>query len=198
MDIALTGTGVTASAQLQASTADLSFGNVTVGDSISQVLTLTNTGKENITIASAVPAGNGFSASGGTNVTLAPSKSTTVSVTFAPSTPGGVAGGLSISSNASDATLMVDLTGTAVAAVVTHRVALNWQPSASSVIGYYVYRGGAANALSRLTGSIDQSPSYTDTSVTGGKTYFYAVTSVDSGNIESSPSNQISVTIPNN
>jgi Cep192 domain 4/Abnormal spindle-like microcephaly-assoc'd, ASPM-SPD-2-Hydin len=197
MDIALTGTGVTASSQLQANTVSLSFGNVTVGDSISQVVTLINAGNANVTIISAVPAGNGFSASGGTSVTLAPNKSATVSVTFAPSTPGGVAGNLSISSNASDPTLKIDLSGTAVAAVVTHRVALNWRPSASSVVGYYVYRGGAANGLSKLSGSIDQS-SYTDTNVTGGHTYFYAVTSVDSDNIESSPSNQVSVTIPNN
>jgi Abnormal spindle-like microcephaly-assoc'd, ASPM-SPD-2-Hydin len=198
MNIALAGTGVTASSQLQASTTNLSFGNVTVGDSISQVVTLTNAGNANVTIANAAPSGNGFSASGGTNITLTPSKSATVSVTFAPSTPGGASGALSISSNASDPTLTIDLSGTAVAAVVAHKVALNWQPSASSVIGYYVYRGAAANALSKLTGSIDQSASYTDASVSGGLTYFYAVTSVGSDNVESSPSNQISVTIPNN
>jgi hypothetical protein len=198
MDIALAGTGVTASSQLQASASSLSFGNVTVGDSISQILQLSNVGNASVTITSVVPTGNGFSASGGSNVTLAPNGSVTVTVGFAPTVAGPVNGAkLSISSNASDPTLTVALIGTAVAAVVTHRVALNWQPSASDVIGYYVYRGSSANGLSRLTGSVETSPNYTDTNVTGGQTYFYAVTSVDSNNVESLPSNQVSVTIPN-
>lgn len=198
MDIALAGTGVAASSQLQANASSLNFGNVTVGDSVSQILQLTNVGNASVTITSVVPSGNGFSASGGSNVTLSPNRSVNVTVGFAPTVAGPVNGGkVSISSNASDPTLTVTLTGAAVAAVVTHRVALNWQPSASVVIGYFVYRGSSANGLSRLTGPLDTSPSYTDTSVVGGQTYFYAVTSVDSNNVESSPSNQVSVTIPN-
>lgn len=197
MDIALAGTGVTASSQLQASASNLSFGNVTVGDSISLPVKLTNVGNASVTITSVIPTGNGFFASGGSNVTLAPNGSVTVSVRFAPSIAGFTGGQLSISSNASDPTLTVALSATAVAAVVTHRVALNWQPSASEVVGYFVYRGSSANGLSRLTGSLNTSPSYTDTNVMGGQTYFYAVTSVDSNNVESAPSNQVSVTIPN-
>ena len=84
-----------------------------------------------------------------------------------------------------------------MAEVVVHQVALNWQPSASVVIGYYVYRGIAANALSKLFTSVDALPNYTDMNVTNGQTYYYAVTSVGTDNVESAPSNQISVTIPN-
>ncbi len=198
MDIALTGTGVTGlSSQLQSSATSLDFGSLAVGNSVSQQITLTDVGTANITVTSVSPVGNGFSVSGGSNVTLVPNQSVTVTVKFAPVLTGSVSGNLSISSNASNSVLTVGLSGTAVAQAVTHHVALNWQPSTSSVIGYYVYRGISVNALSKLTGSIDPSPSYTDTNVAGGQTYFYAVTSVDANNIESSPSNQVSVTIPN-
>ena len=197
MDIALAGTGVAGlSSQLQASATSLSFGSLAVGNSISQQITLTDVGTANITITSVAPVGNGFSASGGSNVTLVPNQSVTVTIKFAPTLAGSISGSLSISSNASNSVLTVGLSGNAIAQSVTHHVALNWQPSASSVIGYYVYRGISATSLSKLTGSIDLSASYTDTNVAGGQTYFYAVTSVDGNNVESSPSNQVSVTIP--
>jgi fibronectin type 3 domain-containing protein len=79
---------------------------------------------------------------------------------------------------------------------VQHSVDLSWKPSPSQVIGYYVYRGLQQDALSKLTGASSPSTTYTDSTVTSGLTYFYAVTSVDSSNIESAQSNQITVTIP--
>jgi fibronectin type 3 domain-containing protein len=75
-------------------------------------------------------------------------------------------------------------------------VALNWQPSASLVTGYFVYRGVSASATSKLFVTAIGATTYTDSSVANGQSYFYAVTSVDSNNVESAPSNEISVTIP--
>lgn len=78
-------------------------------------------------------------------------------------------------------------------------MSLTWQPSPSVVVvGYYVYRGPAADSLSKLTGTIDPVTSYADSSVVDGQTYTYAVTAVDSENVESAQSNTVTVTIPSN
>jgi fibronectin type 3 domain-containing protein len=79
---------------------------------------------------------------------------------------------------------------------VQHSVALNWQPSPSQVTGYFVYRGASATSTSKLFVTAIAATAYTDSSVSDGQTYYYSVTSVDSNNVESAPSNQISVTIP--
>ena len=184
--------------QLSPSSTSVSFGDLTVGNSTVQPVTLMDTGTANITISRVSATGSGFTASGGLNVTLTPNQSITVDVKFDPTSPGAVTGSLSISSNAKNSLVKLRLSGTGVSEVVTHKVALNWQPSTSVVIGYFVYRGPAASSLSKLTGSVDPSPSYTDTSVAGGQTYVYAVTSVDSSNVESAQSSPVSVTIPSN
>ena len=79
-----------------------------------------------------------------------------------------------------------------------HYVSLEWQPSTSVVVGYYVYRGATPDTLSKLTGMIDTATSYSDSSVVNGQTYVYAVTAVDSENVESALSTSVTVTIPAN
>ncbi len=155
------------SSQLSPSSTSVSFGNLTVGNSTVLPVTLMDVGTADITISNVSATGGGFAASGGLNVTLSPNQSVTVDVDFNPTDPGAVTGSLSISSNATNSLVKLGLSGTGVAEVRTHKVALNWQPSASAVIGYFVYRGPAASSLSKLTGSVDPSPSYTDTSVAG-------------------------------
>lgn len=196
MDISLTGTGVAASSQLKSSSTSVSFGSLTLGNSAVQTVTLTDSGTASVAISSISASGSGFTVSGGANVTLTPNGSVTVSVTFNPTAVGNATGTLTVASNATNPSLTVGLSGAAVAASKTHKVALNWQPSESAVIGYYIYRGLSATGLTKLTG-INPSASYTDTTVASGTTYFYAVTSVDANNVESTPSNQVSVQIPN-
>jgi len=116
-------------------------------------------------------------------------------VSFNPADAGAATGGVSIANNSSNPVLSVGLSGTGVVATL-HTVGLAWVPSVSPVIGYYVYRGASPSNLSKLNGSADSVASYTDQGVAGGQTYVYAVTSVDSSNVESGFSNQISVTIP--
>jgi hypothetical protein len=199
----LTGTGVAATLQLSANTSSLSFGNVTVGASSSQSVLLKNTGNSNVTISSASASGTGFAASGGSNTILDPNQSVSVTVSFNPQAAGAATGTLSVSSNASNALLQIPLSGGGVSKpvqtqpAVPDSVALSWNPSVSAVVGYFVYRGTTAGGpYSKLNSSFDGSTSYTDGSVSSGQTYFYVVTSVDSSNIESGYSNQVSVTIP--
>jgi hypothetical protein len=198
MSVSLSGTGVTSAPQLSASASAVSFGNVTVGVPASQPVVLKNTGNANLDLSSVSASGTGFTASGGSGVTLAPDQSATVTVTFDPKATGSVSGRLSIASNATNS-FQVTLSGAGVTTPATaqHSVALNWSPSPSAVNGYFVYRGTISGGpYAKLNSSIDTTPSYKDGSVAGGDTYYYVVTSVDSSNVESSYSNQVSVTIP--
>ena len=79
-----------------------------------------------------------------------------------------------------------------------HSVALSWSASSSpGVIGYNVYRSttpspsGSFVRVGNVAGT-----NFTDSTVQGGQTYFYTVTTVNSANLESSPSSPISVTVP--
>jgi Abnormal spindle-like microcephaly-assoc'd, ASPM-SPD-2-Hydin len=195
--VGLSGAGIASAPQLSASTSTLSFGSVTVGTPSSLPVALKNTGNADLDISKVSASGTGFAVSGGSGVTLTPDQSVTVTVTFEPKGTGTVTGGLTIASNATNSTA-IKLSGAGVAApAVKHSVALNWSPSTSTVIGYFVYRSTISGGpYSKLTSSVDTVPSYTDGTVSGGLTYYYVVTSVDSSNVESAYSNQVSVTIP--
>jgi hypothetical protein len=109
--IPLSGTG--AQGQLSASPANVSFGSVLVGGNAPQTITLTNTGGVPVAISNASVVGAAFSLSGlSTPVTLNAGASTAFAVTFAPTAAGNVSGSVSITSNASDSTLVVGLAGT--------------------------------------------------------------------------------------
>jgi hypothetical protein len=114
LDIALSGSGVTP-ATLTATAASLTFTNVTVGQNQLQTETVKNTGGVSATISQATVAGTGFSISGiSTPVTLAPGQSASFSVTFTPQSAGNFTGSVAIASNASNPTLSVTLTGSAI------------------------------------------------------------------------------------
>jgi hypothetical protein len=82
----------------------------------------------------------------------------------------------------------------------THTVDLSWNASASAdVIGYNVYRAvytGSCGSFSKINVDLTTSNSYTD-AVTGGTSYCYATTAVNTSNQESDYSNIVSdVQIP--
>jgi hypothetical protein len=111
--VTMSGTAVS-SGQLGASPASLSFSNVQVGSSQTLTEVLTNSGGGSVTISGANVTGSGFSTGGLTlPFTLAVGQSVLFNVTFYPSSAGSVTGNLAISSNASNPTLNVSLSGTA-------------------------------------------------------------------------------------
>src|SRR5207253_3072052 len=111
--IALSGTGV--QPQLSITPASVSFGNVLVGSTGVQNLTLTNSGSASLTIAQGTFTGAGFSISGLTfPLTLAAGQSSTLSVQFAPTATGSVSGSLSLVSNAPNSPSTIALSGTGV------------------------------------------------------------------------------------
>jgi len=190
----LSGTGVEESVKLTVSESSLNFGNVPVSNSQSKDVTITNSGNANVVIAGISVTGAGFSVGGGSDMTLAPNQSETVTVSFNPKSKGSLAGTLTISSNAP--TVKVSLAGAALQGG-NHSVGLTWTASTSPVIGYFIYRRtGATGTFSRLASNIDSSTNFTDSNVVDGATYDYVVTAVSAENIESAFSVEVSVTVP--
>ncbi len=195
--VALSGTGVAPILQLSANPASLSFGNVTVGSSGTQTVTLTNTGNSSVSISQITASGAGFSSSGLTPpLTLTAGQSTTFSVICAPATAGSLTGSVTVVSNATNSPTTITLSGTGVQ-VISPSVTLTWDPSTSVVAGYYIYRGTLSGGpYTKLNATPVSLTTYIDTTVQSGLTYFYVATAVDSSNVESVLSNEISATIP--
>lgn len=92
------------------------------------------------------------------------------------------------------------LTTCANAAPTVHKVTLQWtqatQPANVTLTGNSVYRGTTTGGPYTLVfASSTPITTYTDTTVTGGTTYFYVVTAV-AGTQESAYSNEVSAAVP--
>jgi hypothetical protein len=112
--IPLSGTGIMPGT-LGSNPTSLSFGSITVGSKQSVSETVTNTGGAGVTISQIGISGTGFSLSGiSAPVTLTAGQSVTFSVTFIPPSPGSAGGAITITSNASNPTLTIALSGTGI------------------------------------------------------------------------------------
>jgi hypothetical protein len=175
----------------------LDFGNVAVSSSGEKDVTLTNAGPSNVTISNVGISGAGFVASGvPAGLIMSAGQTATLSVTFAPAATGIVTGSLTVASNATNSPVQIALSGAGMAAIA-HSAALSWTASTSTIIGYNCYSstvsGGSYTKLNLFPVS---ATIYTDGGLQSGTTYYYVVTSVDSNNVESVFSNEVSATIP--
>lgn len=132
---AITSTSATSnsvpSAIISASPAALSFGNISVGSTSNQSLTITNSGTSAVTISQASASGAGFAIGGvALPVNLNPGNSATFTASFAPSNTANASGAASFSATQLSSTFVVQMTGvgTAVAPSITA------QPVSSSVV----------------------------------------------------------------
>lgn len=101
---------------LSASPASVSFGSVQAATSKTQSETLTNTGGSSITVTQVGVSGGGFNTSGlNLPLTLTAGQSATFSILFEPQSSGSFNGSLAITSNASNPSLTVTLSGSAPA-----------------------------------------------------------------------------------
>jgi hypothetical protein len=101
---------------ITANSATISFGSTQVGSTGSQNVTLSVSGAA-VTVNSAQVSGAGFTLVPPTlPVTLSPGQSLVLTVQFAPQTTGQLSGSLVITSNASNSTLTVTLSGSGTAA----------------------------------------------------------------------------------
>ena len=186
----------------------LSFGNVTVGNSSTQTVTLTGSGTTATTISQATVSGTGFSISGpALPITLTVGQTASFSVTFTPAATGSASGNVAFVSNALDTPFNQTLSGAGVT-TVSHSVSLSWTPSTSSnIASYNVYRITSSSSTAPATpypslASVlattctASTCTYTDTSVTAGTSYWYYAAAVDTSSNVSVPSNIVQAVVP--
>lgn len=146
-NISLIGSGAS-DGQLLLNPASMAFGSVTLGTTQSQSVTITNTGGASVTVSNAAASGTGFQLSGITTpLTLNASQSATFTVAFAPQAAGAASGSVTITSDASNPTLTMSLTGTGTTAVGQLAVTPATLNLGSVVVGT------SASASGRLTAS---------------------------------------------
>jgi fibronectin type 3 domain-containing protein len=131
-------------------------------------------------------------------VTLNPGIAIKIQVNFDPSAVGSAQGTITLSSNSStSSSTVIALTGTGIA---VHEANLSWIAPANSpvpVAGYNVYRApSGGSAYQQLNSTAITQTTYSDSSVTSGSSYTYYVQSVDVSGDTSTPSNQVTLTIP--
>jgi len=182
---------------LSVSPQSIAFGNVLIGTSAKQTVTLSNNSSAALTITSVGITGTGFSQTGSSlPLTLATGQSSSITITFAPQNSGNVSGVLQVNSNASNPSASVALSGTG--STIQHSVDVNWGASTSTVAGYNVYRGTVSGGpYSKVNTTLIPGLTFTDTTVSSGATYFYVVTAVAADGTESPFSSQVQAVIPN-
>jgi hypothetical protein len=184
---------------LGANPSSLSFGSVTVGSNSVLPVTLTNSGNSNVTVSNVSISGAGFTPSGVSTGQILTPGTATMNVTFAPAASGNATGSVTITSNATNSPMTISLAG-AGAAPATFSVALTWSPSTSSVVGYNVYRattaGGEAGSSPINGSTLISGENFTDTNLVDGTTYYYVVTAVNSTDVQSADSMEVSAIIP--
>ncbi len=178
----------------------VNFGTVDLNAPATQTLTLTSSGTAPLTLSAGTLTGTGFTMSGVTfPVTLNPGQSATLDLQFDPTVVGTATGLVTITSNDPTAgTATIALTGTG-ATVTLYQVQLSWDAPASStdpVAGYHIYRASGSGSYLLLNSAVNATTTYSDTTVQGGTTYTYEVTSVDASGVESVPSNVYTAVIP--
>jgi Abnormal spindle-like microcephaly-assoc'd, ASPM-SPD-2-Hydin len=186
--VALSGVGLGVG-QLGANPSNINFGTVAIGATKNQNGFVT-AGAKDVRISSASWNGQGYSISGIGFPIVVPAKSSIrFTVTFAPESSGTLPGQISFFTNSSVSPTVVNLSGTGTESV-QHRVSLSWNASRSHVAGYNIYRRlQSERSYVRLNRSLNTSLMFTDDTVQSGMTYYYAVTSVDAHNHESTYSN---------
>jgi hypothetical protein len=186
------------SSSIRLSTTALSF-NGSSGNVSSQPITITVTGSRPVTIRSLSFSNSTFFLPPfSLPVTLSSGQSVTGQVSARPQSTAQT-GKVTIGSDAG--TFTVSLSETAITkAAAAHSVNLTWKaPSSNSdaVDSYQVERAASGSAQYAVVGTTAAaSTAFTDTSVTAGQTYVYAVRSVDDTGNASSPSNTVTLAIP--
>lgn len=111
--VLLSGTGnSSATGQLTASPTSLSLGTVATGSSAQRQILLTNTGNAAVKISAVTAVGAGLTTSGvAIPTTVNPSDSVPLSVSFAPTAVGTIAGSIAIVSDAANSALTIPVSG---------------------------------------------------------------------------------------
>jgi hypothetical protein len=184
MTIALTGTGT--QPEIGAIPSSAPFGNVTVGNTNSQTITLTNGGTANLKISQGSVSGNGFKITGlSTPLTLTPGSNATFNAVFTPTGAGKVTGSISLANDAPSSPYTIALSGTGVAG--TQLLSFN----VSSLSFGKVNVGSNTSLSATLTNTGNSNVSISSANTTGAG---FTVSGVSSGE-SLSPNQSIPVTV---
>lgn len=116
--VSLSGSG--AQPYLSVSPTSANLGNVPVGSSSSQSVSLLNSGTSSVSISQAAVVGTGFTLSGlALPLTLGPGQSAAFAVTFAPAVAGTVSGSVSLVSNAPNSPATIPLSAAGVQPLIS-------------------------------------------------------------------------------
>ncbi|MGA8064277.1 MAG: choice-of-anchor D domain-containing protein [Candidatus Sulfotelmatobacter sp.] len=141
--------------------ASLEFGSVTAGTSKTLTTTVSNTGAASVTISSVAISNQNFSLSGPSlPVTIAVGQNSTISLVFIPNAAGAFSATVSVSSNASNVSTTLSLSGTGVA---NGQLALN--PTSQSFGSVTV--GSQSNQIVTLTNNSASTVNISQASVSG-------------------------------
>ena len=160
LSISLTGVGV--QPQISVVPGSVSFGTVTVGQTNSQTITLSNPGTANLTVTQSAGPGTGFGLTGlALPLTLAPGKSTAFTVSFTPTSGTNSSSSLTLVSNAPNSPTTIPLSGTGLAPV------LQLTPSTTSLsFGSQALNASATQSVT-LTNTGNAAVSISQVNVTG-------------------------------
>jgi hypothetical protein len=187
LNVPLNGTGTTSAAgQLTITPSLVNFGDVTVGTTGTQPITM-SAANASVTVTSDASSSSQFVLNGGSlPLTIPAGQSMSFNVAFTPTGSGTVSGSLSFTSNASNKQTSESLTGTGT--LKQYSVNLYWN-AGTNVTGYNVYRSTSSNGTySKINSALDPNTAYTDGSVASGATYYYEATAVNSSGQESTRS----------
>ena len=152
--------------QLSVSPANIAFGSTAVGSTLSQTVTLTNTGSQNLVFGTLSTSGSGFgyNQASGCGSVLTPGQACTLQAFFAPIAAGSANGQLTINSNANGSPAVIDLSGTGQGA------ALNL--SATSLSFPSVSLGQSSAQTVTVTAGGNETLSFTGVSLSGASSGF--------------------------
>ena len=195
LTVALSGSG-SAAGLVTASPSSLGFGNVLVGSSKSLSMSLAASSAP-VTITGASSTSSEFTITGiSFPVTIAAGQSKAFNAVFTAQASGTTSATLQFTSNAANSPIAENVSGTGTSGS-THNVTLSWKSGSSGTSGYNVYRSTASGGpYSKVNPVLDPSSTYVDSSVSGGKTYYYVTTAVSSSGTESKFSNQATAAVP--
>ncbi len=203
--VSLSGTGTNSGgnggpnqgAGISLSPGSLSFGNQPIDIASSpETITLSNISGALLSLSGLTLTGtnsSNFSENNTCGTSLALGGSCNVVILFTPSASGSRSASLSVTNIVTGDLLTASLSGTG-----THDVMLTWKASTGAA-GYDIYRGSSSGGESStaLNSSPVNSPSYTDTSVQAGQTYYYKISAVGpNGSPQSGKSSEVSATVP--
>jgi hypothetical protein len=151
-------------AAISVSPSSVNFGSVAVGGSVSQSVTISNSGGSALTVTQASTAASGITITGANlPMTVGAGKQSIITIVFSPQSKGAVSGNVTVMSNASSSPSTVAVSGTGVTAAAL----LN--SSASSLSFGNVNAGTSSTQSVTLTNAGNSNVTISSVTVAGAK-----------------------------